>query len=279
MIYERIYLKEHFAALAEFDSPAYLDVYAPSQSPELGDDRRYPSVLVCPGGGYGMTSDREAEPIAFALLGRGLGAFVLRYSVAPARYPKALLEVGAAMAYIRQNAEKYGVQEDAISVMGFSAGGHLAGNYGTHWDREVLDPLHVEKEFLRPNGLILCYGVLSFGEMTHLGSVKNLLGPDATEEQRRALSFEHAVSESTPPTFLWHTCTDKAVPVENSLYAAEALAKFQIPFELHVYPEGGHGLSVASWVTTRDENYLPPKYLTKWIDDCANWVLRNAGRR
>lgn len=278
MIYERIYLKEHFSALAEYDSPAYLDVYAPSQSPELGDDRRYPSVLVCPGGGYGFTSEREAEPIAFALLGRGLGVFVLRYSVAPAKYPKALLEVGAAMAYIRQNAAKYGVQEDAVSVMGFSAGGHLAGNFGTHWDREVLYPLNVEKEFLRPNGLILCYGVLSLGEMTHLGSVKNLLGPNATEEQRKALSFEHAVSESTPPTFIWHTCTDKAVPVENSLYAAEALSKMDIPFELHVYPEGGHGLSLASWVTTRDESNLPPKYLTKWINDCADWALRNAGR-
>lgn len=278
MIYERIYLKDHFPALAELASPAYLDVYAPSQSPELGDDRRYPSVLVLPGGGYGFTSDREAEPIAFGLLGRGIGAYVLRYTVRPARYPQVVLEVGAAMAYIRQNAQRYGVQENAISVMGFSAGGHLAGAYGTHWHREELNALHVDKELLRPNGLILCYGVLSFGEMTHMGSLHNLLGENATEEQRKYLSFEHSVTADTPPTFLWHTCTDKAVPVENSLYAAEALAKENIPFEMHIYPEGGHGLSLATWVTTKDESKLPPKYISRWIDDCADWVLRNAGR-
>jgi len=273
MIFERIRLCEKFDALGEAKSDAVLEVYAREKDIEFGD-KQYPAVVLCPGGGYFFTSSREAEPVALALLAKGIACFVLRYSAAPARYPTQLLETAAAFAYVRQNAQYYSVMEESISVMGFSAGGHLAGSYGTHWGEETYAAaLHTDKEALRPNGMILCYGVLSMLEKTHEGTAQNLLGGLDDWEMRKKLSLEHAVNGETPPAFIWHTCQDDVVPVENSLYAAEALSKAGIPYELHIYPDGGHGISLANWLVC-DPQELPPRYLTKWIDDCTDWILR-----
>ena len=133
MIYEQVNLNELYPALPDIGSPTLLHTYCRSASPELGD-KRYPAVVICPGGAYMFTSDREAEPIALAFLARGIQCFVLRYHVAPAaRYPVPQLEAAAAIAYLRANADKYHILPDCISILGFSAGGHLSGSYSTHW--------------------------------------------------------------------------------------------------------------------------------------------------
>lgn len=278
MIAEQIDLNELSPSLPGAEAPALLHTYCRSGSKELGG-KEYPALLICPGGGYAFTSDREAEPIALAFLARGIQCFVLRYHVAPARYPTQQLEVAAALHYIRENAARYQIRPDCIAVLGFSAGGHLAGSYATHWSEPLLsETLGVGKESLRPNGMVLCYGVLSGGEKTHEGSMRNLLGDQDSPEMRRKLSTELNVTADTPPAFLWHTFADGAVPVENSLYVAEALAARKIPFELHVYPDGGHGLALSNWLTTSVPGQgLPPKYVSRWVSDCADWLLRLAG--
>lgn len=278
MIYEQVNLNELYPALPDIGSPTLLHTYCRSASPELGD-KRYPAVVICPGGAYMFTSDREAEPIALAFLARGIQCFVLRYHVAPAaRYPVPQLEATAAIAYLRANADKYHILPDCISILGFSAGGHLAGSYSTHWSEPLYsETLGIPVDLLRPNGMVLCYGVLSGGEKTHEGSMISLLGDQDSPEMRRLLSTELHVSEDTPPAFIWHTFADNGVPVENSLLTANALAAQHIPFEMHIYPDGCHGLALSNWLTTSNpENGMPPSYVAHWVEDCANWMLRLA---
>lgn len=274
MIYETIDLGSRFPGLPRA-YPATLTVYARAASPELGA-RRYPACVICPGGAYAGLSEREGEPVALALAARGIQCFVLRYSVVPARYPTQLLQAAAAFAYLRENAALYQLAPDALHILGFSAGGHLAGHYASAWSMPLLrETLGVEREALRPNGAILCYGVLSALERTHGDSIRNLLGEQDTPAMREAISFEKNVSADTPPAFLWHTAADDAVPVENSLYAAEALSRAHIPFEMHIYPEGGHGLALGDWRT--DWLGKSPRPVARWTEDCAAWILRQAG--
>lgn len=207
-----------------------------------------PAVIVCPGGAYAMCSDREAEPVAMQYLSMGYQVFVLYYSVAPEIYPAALMELALAVKLVREHAEEWMVDVNKIVVSGFSAGGHLACSLGVFWNREFLyKSLGVKPNEIRPNGLILGYPVITSGEYAHRGSFDNLLGDKAQDEKMLALfSLEKQVSRDTPKTFLWHTATDNAVPVENSLFFAAELSRQQVSFELHIYPDGYHGLSLAN---------------------------------
>lgn len=204
-------------------------------------DRLRPLVVVCPGGGYQMTADREAEPIAMQLNAMGMHVLLLRYSVAPARFPVALTQLAKCVALARDNAGDWRVDPAKVYVMGFSAGGHLAGSLGTLWNKGAID-IGREPADYRPDGMVLCYPVISSGECRHAGSFQNLCGED--EALRRAMSLETRVDAETPRCFLWHTQEDDGVPVENSLLMAGALRKHGVPFELHVYEKGRHGLSL-----------------------------------
>ncbi len=279
MINEKINLNKLYPSLPYTGTPAILETFCRSASPEYGENRAYPGMVICPGGAYAFTSAREAEPIALVLLSKGIQSFVLWYTTKDTHYPVHLLETAAAFDYLRKNAAKYQLKPDALGIMGFSAGGHLAGSYGTLWGDGILSKtLGTARENLRPNAMALCYGVLTTGIHTHGGSISNLLGDNNTEELREKLSVEKNVSYDTPAAFIWHTFEDSAVPVENSLLTAEALAKAKIPFELHVYPDGCHGLALANWLTTAEpEKGVPPKYIARWIDDCAAWLLRVSG--
>jgi acetyl esterase/lipase len=211
------------------------------------------AVLVCPGGGYGGRAPHEAEPIARRFNEAGLHGFVVHYRVAPHRHPAPLSDVARAIRLIREHAPEWSVDPARIAVCGFSAGGHLAASAGT------LCP----DEASRPDALILCYPVLSSGPYGHRGSFENLLGPDPSPEALRAVSLELQVTGRTPPAFMWHTADDAAVPVENSLLFAQALRAHRVPFELHVYPSGEHGLGLAP-----DR----PRIAT-WSALCAGWLL------
>lgn len=241
-------------------------------------NRKTPLVLICPGGGYAMTSNREAEPIALQFNSMGYQAAVLRYSCAPAVYPTALCEVAQSVKLIREHAEDWNVDAEKIIVMGFSAGGHLAASYGVFWNESWLtEKMQCDKQLLKPNGLVLCYPVISSKEeIAHQDSIKNLLG-ESYPEMKEQVSLEDKVGKHTPKTFLWHTFTDPVVPFWNSFRFAEALGKAGVPMEYHLYPQGGHGLSFANEQTANEEGKGVEKVCQSWVPLLRSWMLENFG--
>lgn len=270
MIYEKIEIQ-----LRDSEFKADLFTYFLDNSPEMDMKRKRPVVLICPGGGYHMTSDREAEAIALKFVGMGYHAAVLRYSVEPALFPESLLQLAKAVALLRENAEKWHIDTHKIVVQGSSAGGHLAASLGVFWKKPFIsEALGVDAEMVRPNGLMLSYPVITSGEKAHQGSFECLLGDDyKNEEKREALSLEKCVTKDTPPTFLWHTAPDDTVPVENSLLFFQALHALDIPAELHIYPVGSHGLGLATEETMRAEDgYGVQEECQSWIGLAGDWM-------
>lgn len=244
----------------------------PTLAPYLaGGPGPAPAVVVLPGGGYGMKAAHEAIPVAQWLNSLGISAFVVDYRVAPYRHPIPLLDARRAIQLVRSKASEWSIDPQRVGILGFSAGGHLASTTGTHFEAFAgLDlPADDASRFsFRPNALVLCYPVISFGDCGHMGSMENLLGANPPADQRRHLSNELQVSPETPPAFLWHTADDEAVPVENSLRFASALAANGVAYDLHVFAHGSHGVGLA-----QDHQYAAP-----WTDLCARW-LANLGFR
>ncbi len=204
--------------------------------------RKKPAILILPGGGYGFTSPREAEPVALRFAAQGYAPFVLHYSCAPCAFPTALREAAMAMSYIRETAEAFEVDPDMVAAMGFSAGGHLCGTLGTLYDCPEVTALGL-KQRIRPDALGLCYPVAVAWGRTHEGTFQNISGGD--EALRRRLSLEKLVRPDMPPVFLWHTRDDASVPCRNSLILSQALEEAGVDFALHIYRQGRHGLSTA----------------------------------
>ena len=214
--------------------------YCLDNSSEIDPNRKRPSVLVIPGGGYEMTSDREAEPIAMQFLAAGFNAFVLRYSVKPSIFPVALLEAAEAMRRIRTHADEWHCDADAIAMIGFSAGGHLAANLATSASDDVLAAHGYDADAVRPNGLMLAYPVVTSGPLAHRGSFDALLGDrKADPEALDAVSIEKHIDAKTPPVFVWHTVPDDCVPYENTLMLVDACKKAGVSVEAHLFPSGG----------------------------------------
>ncbi|MDT0168974.1 alpha/beta hydrolase [Pseudarthrobacter sp. BRE9] len=227
--------------------------------PEAGGAR--PAILVLPGGGYARQADHEAEPVAEWLASLGIHAFVLRYRVAPDRHPGPLEDAKEAMLHIRNGQHGLAVDMDRVGVLGFSAGGHLAVTLSTAaatGNQDLDIPAAV------PDLSVLCYPVASLTHETHQGSVANLLGDAPPSALLTALSAELNVTPRTPPAFLWHTADDEAVPVSNSLNYAKALIAAGVPAELHVFPEGRHGLGLAAGKPGPGQ----------WTSLCAAWLER-----
>ena len=251
-----------------------LYTYFLDSSIEMRPDEKRPVILMCPGGGYEMTSDREAEPMAMQFLAMGYHVAVLRYSVCPVRYPAALLQVAESVLYLKEHADEYHIDPEKIVVQGCSAGGHLAANYGIAWNSPFLTKLmgmENDPEQLCVAGLLLCYPVITSGEKAHEESFRNLLG-EQYEEKKEELSLENQVTPDTPPTFLWHTATDETVPVENSLYFFQACLQQGVSAELHIYPVGGHGLSLANEETCRANGIGVQKECQSWIGLAQTWL-------
>lgn len=229
---------------------AKLTVYLPDKSPEMPYMDIRPGVLVIPGGGYSMCSDREAEPIALAFLAKGYAAFVLRYTVGHNKgydFSMPMADVNEAMKVIHENADEWGIDKEKIAAIGFSAGGHLCAAVSTMGD-------------IRPNASILVY-------------------PCIVESISKILAFpvpglDDKVDEKTPPAFIVAACEDNLVPIENSLAYATALNKKNIPFEIHIYEKGYHGFSLADRTVYSEAESDYCAHIIGWVDLCATWLTK-----
>ncbi|HJH33519.1 acetylesterase [Ligilactobacillus aviarius] len=266
------YLKEKIKTSFE---DAELTGYVLDNSPEIDENRVRPAVIICPGGGYKMVSEREGEPIAVKLLGMGAQAFVLNYSCMPVHHPAQLAQLATAVKMVRDNAAQWHVDPNKIIVMGTSAGGHLAGMLATMWNSQTIKDLGFNPEDVKPNGLIMGYSVVTADQQFgHQGSFDHLLGEDATPEEREKLSLQKHVSKDTPMAFIWTTTEDTTVPMENSLMMVEALRKNGVNFEFHVFPHGQHGHSLATKETANKDAQIVPT-LQVWPELLETWLHEN----
>lgn len=271
MRYETLTRHQIHPRLPETATPISLRIYTTDDLSLLADDGRRWAVLILPGGAYQLTSPNEGERMAFAFLNAGVQAFVLDYSVAPDRYPSALLEAAAALHYIRHHASDYGVDPRRIAVCGFSAGGHLAGCLSNLYGvPEISGALGLTPEDIRPDASILCYPVLTaLPGRRHEGSFENLLGTGA--EVPAFLSLENSVSKDNPPTFLWTTQTDLSVPCDSTLLYAAALREKGVPFEVHIYANGPHGMVLGTRETAGEAAKHDP-HVASWHPLCIDWL-------
>ena len=267
MIHETLTASEFAPALV--DSGAVLNTYARPREGFLAEDGGRWGVLVLPGGGYGIVAPSEGEPVALAFLGAGVQAFVLKYSVAPARWPQQLLETAAAIAYLRKNARRYGIAPDKIAVCGFSAGGHLAGCAANLWGHPVIEQtLGLTGEQVRPDAAILSYPVIFIKENGENMTRDNLFGEKPLVGET---SLEASVTDRNPPTFLWATYTDGSVPVEHTLAYANALRAKDIPFDLHIFHKGPHAMGIATADSAWQEDHTDVR-AAQWHSLCVSWL-------
>ena len=220
-----------------------MKTYIIEDSPEFVINKR-PVVIVCPGGGYAYLSDREGEVLAMQYVAMGYHAVVLKYSIAPAMFPAAFLEMAACVLLLREKAEEWHIDPDKIIVEGSSAGGHVAAGYGMFWKQDFI------------------------AEGIGLESA-DLVG---------RMSLENQVSADTPPAFIWHTFTDGCVPVENSLLLVGAMRRAGISVEFHMYPSGGHGLGLANKLTESPFGYEIEPCCQSWIGLVHTW-LQHLGKK
>jgi acetyl esterase/lipase len=229
-------------------------------------------MIAIPGGGYGMNCPREGEIVAMQFFAEDYQGFCLSYSVAPVRFPWALREACMAVIYIRENADALGVSKNEIAAVGFSAGGHLCGSLGTMFDCPEMDIFGERKALARPDAVLLGYPVISYTQKPHLGSFKNLCGED--EALRRRLSLETQVKENSAPAFIFHTVGDRLVPVKNSLVFASAYEEKGVPFSMHLYESGVHGLSLGNYITDNLTQNNPPRSADfgTWLPMAITWL-------
>jgi acetyl esterase/lipase len=225
------------------------------------------AMVICPGGGYVHLAPHEGNDYALWLNQNGVTCFVLKYRLGSNgyRHPAMLQDAARAVRLVRTRAADWKIDPHRVGIMGSSAGGHLASTLLTHFDlggTNAADP--VERQSSRPDLGILCYPVITMGEYTHKGSRNNLLGTNPQPELVKLLSNELQVTTNTPPCFLWTTFEDKTVPMENSLLFAEALRKNHVPFDLHIYQKGGHGMGL------KDKSPFANPH--PWAGDCLFWL-------
>lgn len=254
---------EHYKLVTKPD----ISVFLPSHNSRTGQ-----AVLVIPGGGYhAIACIKEGEDIAKWLNSNGIVGIVLKYRLPNAKnnivsHKSPLLDASRAMKIIRENGEKWHIDKNNIGVMGFSAGGHLASTLGTHYDKDENRQFdRIDSISSRPDFMVLMYPVITMDERyTHIGSRNNLLGENPTPELVEYYSNEKQVSETTPPTMIFHTSDDAVVPVENSTAFYKALQEKNIDSEMHIFQHGKHGFALANG----------KGHLELWKSLCIDW-LRN----
>jgi acetyl esterase/lipase len=244
----------------EKDIPT-LTMYAPDSSRAAGS-----AIIICPGGSYRGLAKHEGEDYALFLVSHGIRAFVLKYRLGPVYgYREITADAKRAIQIVRAGASKWNIDANKIGVMGSSAGGHLASTMMTHFvNGDPASPDSIERVSSRPDFGILCYPVISMGAIGHEISREQFLGPSPSEELVKRYSNELQVTASTPLCFLWHTFEDTTVSVENSLEFAQSLRKNMVPFDLHIYAKGRHGLGLGD-----KRPFANPH---PWTNDLIAWL-------
>lgn len=266
-----------------------------------------PAIIICPGGAYLSLSGSEAQPVAVRFASMGYHTFVLEYSVfnegdesnqidfskplkakEHCQFPNPMLEIGKAMLILREHSEEWLIDTERIGVCGFSAGAHNASMYACYWHSELFtNYFNKPKEMFKPAVCICGYTLSDYVYMRQHS--KNVGGMDKafndasntsylgttepTKEQLEQVSPALHVTEYMPPTFLWATSTDDMVPVQHTIRLSHALADHSIPFEMHIFEKGQHGLSLANQSSAAAKTWINPD-VTKWVDLCEAWLIK-----
>lgn len=243
--------------------------------PEYGSECIKGNVIICPGGAYRWHSPREALPVAKAFAAQGWKPWILYYTVSVHGETLGTAPLCQAAGAVRR--VRAASPGRPVILCGFSAGGHVAASLGVHWNDECLFAGE-DRSVIRPDGLILGYPVITAGKYAHRESMEMLAGPDpAAAEGNLAgpgyYGLEAHVDEQTPPAFIWHTAGDSTVAVQNSLCFAESLAAKGVPFEMHIYPYGEHGLSLATMEVEEPEKHrYADAHVAGWFEQCVQWL-------
>lgn len=270
MIYKNIKLNELHPLLK--DSDATLTIFLHDQDKEYNNcEYKRPGILIIPGGGYEFVSTREKEPVAFKFLSEGFNCFCLTYSCYK-HYPTPHLEAAVAMNYINSHKKEFFLFDNNVFMVGFSAGGHLVGSYAYLYP-DLAKMLSLEKESLRPSGLILSYAVLTMGVETH-GGTRNVI-TNNDERLIELLSVEKHITSNYPPTFIWATSTDMIVPPINTYMLIDEFKKYGVKYESVIYPFGEHGLSICRNSTTMNYNSLNEneELASSWVSKAVKFFL------
>lgn len=275
--------------------------YLLNNSQEIESDRKHPAIVVCGGGGFLKISDREKEPVAMHFLNQGYQVFVLNYntkSYGNGSYPKPVYDLAKMILTIRNNADNWNVDPNKIAVIGFSSGGHLCASLATQWHEDYLkEKLEVNSELLKPNAVILCYPLVNYlyqlekakedkqyNEFSPSIGMKKSdfmevaieagVGVNATSDQYRSASPHYHITENTPPTFIWHTAKDELVYVGQSLKFAEKLGDNNVSYELHIFENGPHGLSLANSKSAGNQELIN-KDVAVWAELAIRFLNRH----
>ncbi len=234
-----------------------------------------PAVIIVPGGAYRFVSVREGEPVAAYFLSKGYQTFVLNYSVYPYGYPTQLNQLACAVDYVKRNADKYAIDVSAVYAVGFSAGGHLVGNLAV--DYAAAGKLSGKNLDCRPAAAALCYPVISsrFKYQESHSALLNKYSEDEKAELLKKLNLDDSVTRDTVPCFIWTTAEDTVVPAQNAIAFAMALAEKGVRYELHIFPDGDHGLSTAAEPLFRPSAVLDR--IHGWLDLCAEFFCSTRG--
>ncbi len=285
------------------DNEAFLKCYI-LDTKEFHEEKKKPAVIICPGGGYLRTAERESEPVAIKFASYGYQVFVLKYNVyfgnkerpdlknlpqpnEKSVYPQPLFDLAMAIRIIRNNAEEWFIDEDKIVLCGFSAGGNLVANMGVKWhEKFISEKLNVASEHFKPNVLILSYPITDYTLMKKEFeknpkedlkefwdmSNKAIFGKENPNEKELIdLSPTLHVSQDTPPTFIWHTANDSLVYSINSIMFGKALYEQDIPFELHIFEDGPHGLSLCDETSAGKEEHINHR-CKKWFEMAIDFL-------
>lgn len=277
MITQKINLYEYFKIEKPEGARGVLTTYIRDLSSEIDLERKAPAMLVIPGGGYYMVSDREGEPVAMRYLALGFNAFVLDYSVAEdsaLKYPYQIAEAAMAMEYLRINAENLNIDPEKIAAVGFSAGGHLCAMLGSFHNCPETGRVFKPTVCVKPNAVVLGYPVISSDiSFAHIGSFINLCGEE-NKELMKKVDVLNLIDENSAPAFIWSTFNDNVVPCQNAIEAALKYKESGVPVSLHVFGKGEHGLSVADATVYKADKALKEMSVSvpEWVRLSVEWL-------